>query len=106
MSYSKEHTTITYHFTDTERDLITKKLEEWGYEWSTNTVCGDHCGMYADYIYVNGIGGQWDVKHQKEMIKYMKENNIDGAVDEDHEYSDKSGFHYGYTISADPKEFD
>ena len=105
MSYEEDITETFYHFSEEERNLITKKLEKWGYKWDTNTTCGNCCGMFADYIYVNGIGGKWLPKHQKEMIKFLKEKGIDAGVDIDHKYSDGSGFHHAYTISADPKEF-
>ena len=47
-------------------------------------------------------------KERKQMIneiKFLKEKGIEASVDVNHKYSDGSGFHNAYTISADPKEF-
>lgn len=105
MSYSEDRTETFYHFSDKEKKIITKLLEGWGYDWGTNVVCGRCCGMYADYIYVDRIGGNWSSKHQKEMIKLLKEKGIEAGVDINRKYSDGSGYHYAYIISANPKEF-
>lgn len=106
MSYKEIEEQEFYYFTSEERDLIHKKLEELGYRHDYNTVCGDCCGMFAEYIYVGRIGGKWKPEHQKEMISFLKEKGIEASVDVDHKYSDGSGNHYAYIISADPNEYE
>lgn len=91
MSYSEDNTETFYYFSDAEKKLIEQWIIEHGYTVDTNHVCGSCCGMYADYYYPAGIGGNFKKEDQKKFAAFAKENNIACSID-------------GYTITADPNE--
>ena len=101
MSYQEENTETFYYFSKEEEDIIEGFLTERGYGVHTNTVCGNCCGMFADYYYLGGIGGGWKSKKDCDDFKKLCEKN-----DISCSFSKFKKDGYNYTISADPYEYD
>lgn len=87
MSYTDSYEETYTHFSDEEDKLIQEWLTKQGYTWSTNTVCGNCCGMYEDEYWVNGIGGKFPENKRKAFLRYALDKKIGCRI-------------YGYTIEA------
>lgn len=89
MSYLETVEQVFYYFSKDERKKIEKFLEDHEYEWETNNVCGECCGMYADEYWVGGVGGDIKAKDKKAFVRLCKKEKIACSIND-------------YTISADP----
>lgn len=64
-------------YDEREARLIEKWLSDNGYTWWQPTLCGNCCGMFDGYYQVNGIGGEWYSKEDKESFaKFAEDNSI------------------------------
>lgn len=94
MTYSEIVEQEFHYFSKEDEKIIEDFLKKKGYKWSTNTVCGSCCGMFADQYWVNGIGGDFKEKDRKALHTLLKEKGIAHSMDN------------SYHISADPEEND
>lgn len=93
MSYIETTEDEFHYFSGEEHNFIQEFLKEKGHEWSTNTVCGNCCGVYADEYWVNGIGGDFPPEDKAELARLMTEKGYSCSIGR-------------YTISADPDDED